>query len=75
MEVMSKWNGVFSAKSNRCQPRFLPFVSRILGFTTDQYSTGIEKLESALIERFITNFSQLLQVNEFSRRMLQLLDH
>jgi len=33
------------------------------------------RFESALIECFIANFSRLAQVNEFSRRMLQLLDH
>jgi hypothetical protein len=41
---------------------FLPFcVEGFLGFATDKYFIGIEKLESALIERFITNFSQLLK--------------
>jgi hypothetical protein len=66
----------FLARNQIGVSRVSPFLCRgFLGFATDKYFIGIEKLESALIERFIANFSQLLQVNEFSRRMLQLLDH
>jgi hypothetical protein len=31
-EMMSDWNGSFWRDTNRCQPRFLPFVSNVLGF-------------------------------------------
>jgi hypothetical protein len=52
----------FLARNQISVSRVSPFLCRgFLGFATDKYFIGIEKLESALIERFITNFSQLLK--------------
>ena len=72
---MSESNGSFYRETKSMSAAFSAFCGGGFGFATDQYSTGIEKIRISAARMFHRKLSRLAQVNEFSRRMLQLLDH